>query len=66
MSSLAAARSAVDLADGAEPSAALTAGYRLAFAVGTGLIVLAVLITVVALRESDQPAVAATIEPHRR
>jgi len=66
LSSLAAARSAVELADGAEPSAALTAGYRLAFAVGTGLIVLAVLITVVALREPDQPAVAATMEPHRR
>jgi len=55
LSSLAAARAAVELAGGVSSPAALIAGYRLAFAVGTGLIAIAVLITAVALRGAHQP-----------
>jgi len=53
LSSLAAARSAIESAGGATAGVALTAGYRLAFGVGAALIVAAIAITAVALRRTS-------------
>ncbi|MET0863629.1 MAG: MFS transporter, partial [Nakamurella sp.] len=61
LSTLAAGRSAAELTEGASPDAALTAGYRLAFLVGAGLVLLAVLITVIALDRPRQPAAGAPV-----
>jgi MFS family permease len=63
LSSLAAARTAVELAGGASADAALTAGYRLAFGVGAGLIVVAIAITAVALRKPGQSTPPAPASP---
>jgi len=56
LATLSATRSDHLLADGKSEAAALTSGYHLAFLVGAGLAVLAMLVTVTVLQPSEQAA----------
>ena len=56
LATLSATRTDELLADGDGEAAALTSGYHLAFLVGAGLVVLAILVTVTVLRPSEQAA----------
>jgi len=60
LSTLAAGRSGHLMAGGAAAGAALTQGYRLAFGVGTGLALAALLIAVAALRSGTRRPAPAT------
>jgi len=56
LATLSATRSDRLIGDGESEAAALTSGYHLAFLVGAGLSVLAILVTVTVLRPSEQAA----------
>ncbi len=56
LATLSATRSDGLIADGKSEAAALTSGYHLAFLVGAGLAVLAIVVTLTVLRPSEQPA----------
>ncbi|MER7170426.1 MFS transporter [Streptomyces mesophilus] len=56
LSTLAASRTDSRLAEGASEASALTSGYHLAFAIGTGLLVAAFVIAYAVLRKAGAPA----------
>ncbi|NGO78644.1 MFS transporter [Streptomyces sp. YC504] len=60
LSTLAASRTDSRLAEGASEASALTSGYHLAFAIGTGLLVAAFVIAYAVVRKADAPAPSAS------
>jgi predicted MFS family arabinose efflux permease len=66
LSTLAAARTAALLADGGTTAAALAGGYRVAFATSAGLLLAALLVTVLVLRQATQADAPATSRARRR
>jgi hypothetical protein len=59
LTTLAAARTELAVAGGQATSVALTDGYRLAFSVAAGIVAMALVIAVLALRPASDPAAQA-------